>query len=120
MKKILIIIVVVLAATLAVAGYLAARSATSPGAVASPSAGDAAATVVTLDIEGMTCGACEIAVTQVLKRVDGVKSVRASFDRKNAVVSYDPTRVTPEALARSVEQKLPTYKASVARKRGHE
>lgn len=69
--------------------------------------------VTTLRIEGMTCGACATAVRQVLKNVDGVKGARVSYEDKNAVVTYDPARVTPDKIVRAIAEKLPAYKATV-------
>jgi len=68
-----------------------------------------------LHIDGMTCGACATAVKHVLKRVDGVTNARVSYEEKKAVVTYDAAKVTPEKIARTVSEKLPTYKATVAK-----
>ena len=68
-----------------------------------------------LHIDGMTCGACATAVKQVLKKVDGVTEARVSYQEKRAVVTYDAAKVTPEKIARTVSEKLPTYKATVAK-----
>ena len=63
----------------------------------------------------MTCGACATAVKQVLRKVDGVKNARVSLEEKNAVVTYDAAKVTPEKLANAVTKALPTYKATVVK-----
>lgn len=63
----------------------------------------------------MTCGSCEIAVKRVLTKVNGVKSATVSFEKKNAVVTYDPSKVTAQKIASAVEEKLPTYKAKVVK-----
>src|SRR6266542_1076531 len=73
------------------------------------------AAVTTFHIEGMTCGACATAVKQVLGKVDGVKDARVSYEEKKAVVTYDPATVTAEKIARTVSEKLPTYKATVVK-----
>ena len=73
----------------------------------------AAEKLTTLRIEGMTCGSCATAVKHVLKNVDGVKKAHVSYAEKNAVVTYDAAKVTPEKIARAVTEKLPTYKATV-------
>ena len=64
----------------------------------------------TIQVHGMTCGSCAAAVTHVLKQVDGVREVHVSYEKGEAVVSYDPAKITPEAIAHSAEQKLPGYK----------
>lgn len=66
----------------------------------------------TLDIQGMTCGACTASVRVVLKKIDGVSDAKVSFDEKKAVVTYDPAKVTPQKMADAVNAKLP-YKAKV-------
>ncbi len=66
----------------------------------------------TLHVEGMTCGACATSVKIVLKKVDGVIDATVSYERKRAVVQYDPTRVSPPQLVAAIEKKLP-YKARV-------
>ena len=72
--------------------------------------------VTTLHIEGMTCGSCAAAVRHVLRKVDGVKDARVSYEQKQGVVTYDAIKVTPEKIARAVEEKLPTYKATVVKR----
>src|SRR5258708_2771461 len=64
----------------------------------------------TIQVRGMTCGSCAAAVTHVLKQVDGVREAHVSYEKGEAVVSYDPAQITPEAIAHSAEQKLPGYK----------
>ena len=56
----------------------------------------------TLEIKGMTCASCAIAVKTALKKVDGFKSVEVAVQEGRAVVTYDPTRTDPEALVAAV------------------
>lgn len=65
-----------------------------------------------LHVEGMTCGACATSVKIVLKKVEGVVDATVSYEKKRAVVEYDPARVTPAKLVAAIETKLP-YKARV-------
>ena len=46
-----------------------------------------------INIEGMTCKACEATVEKVGGEVNGVISIKASVNKKNAVVSYDKSKV---------------------------
>ncbi len=80
-----------------------------------PLASAAQTATTKLHIEGMTCGSCATAVKHVLKGIDGVKDARVSFEQKSAMVTFDQTRVTPAKIARTIEEKLPTYKATVAK-----
>ena len=120
MKNLLVVVVIIVAA-LGSATYLNAGCCAIPSkdAVATADAASKAsvtAKVVTLNIEGMTCGSCEIAVKRVLTKVSGVKSATVSFEKKNAVVTYDAQKVSPEQIAGAVAKALPTYKAKVATK----
>lgn len=59
---------------------------------------------VTIQIEGMTCGGCAVCVHQALAQREGVKAVEVSFEKKRAIVKYDPVKVTPEQLAEAINQ----------------
>ena len=59
----------------------------------------------TLNVTGMTCAGCEAAVRNAAKSVDGVKDVKASYDKKNAEVTYDPTKTTPVAIAKVITER---------------
>ena len=50
----------------------------------------------TIKIEGMMCGHCEAHVTKALMAIDGVTDVKASHEKKEAVVTMD--REIPENL----------------------
>lgn len=56
----------------------------------------------TLPVSGMTCAGCETAVEAAVRSLPGVVSVKASYKLGNAVVQYDPSRVTPEAMIRAI------------------
>ena len=59
----------------------------------------------TLKVTGMTCGGCESAVKLAARRVDGVKTVTASAKSGTAIVTYDASRTSPEAIAKAVTTK---------------
>jgi len=56
----------------------------------------------TLKIEGMTCGGCVPAVKLQLKKTEGVLAYEVSFEKGEALVSFDPTTTTPAKIAESV------------------
>lgn len=114
MKKLTTAILIVMVALLSVTLFASAGAGwcVIPQAKAASSA---AATATTLHVEGMTCGSCATAVKHVLKKVDGVKDARVSYEEKQAVVTYDANKVTPEQIARAVGEKLAGYKATVAK-----
>lgn len=113
MKKVFVVLAIV-AAVLAF-GLVAGAA---PGCCLIPrasAAAPAATKVTTLHIDGMTCGACATAVKHVLKSLDGVKDAEVSYQEKKGVVTYDPTKLTPEKIAQTVSEKLPTYKTTVVK-----
>jgi len=63
----------------------------------------AATQTVTLSVPGMTCAACPITVKKALTKVDGVKKVEVSYEKLAAVVTFDDTRTTAEALTKATE-----------------
>ena len=56
---------------------------------------------VTLDVEGMTCGACPVTVRLALKKVPGVIKAEADYETRSATVSYDPDKTSIQALTRA-------------------
>ena len=57
-----------------------------------------------LQIRGMTCTGCEERIERVLRRLKGVKSVRASYKNAAAEVEYDPNAVSLKQIAEAVEK----------------
>ncbi len=53
---------------------------------------------VTLDVRGMTCELCPVTVRKALQKVQGVEKVAVSYEKKEAVVTFDEARTTVEAL----------------------
>jgi mercuric ion binding protein len=61
----------------------------------------AAERTVTLGVDGMSCESCPYIVKQSLARVDGVKTVAVSFEKKIAVVTFDDARTDVSKLTRA-------------------
>lgn len=53
----------------------------------------AEASKIEVSIGGMTCTGCEQTVQSCVAKLDGVKSVKASFTTGNAVIEYIPGKV---------------------------
>ncbi len=53
---------------------------------------------VTLSVSGMSCAACPITIKKALTKVDGVTHVEVSYERKDAVVSFDDAKTGVPAL----------------------
>ena len=58
----------------------------------------AAVQTVTLSVPGMTCAACPITVKKALTKVEGVNQVDVSFDKREAVVTFDDAKTTIQKL----------------------
>jgi mercuric ion binding protein len=67
-------------------------------AVLSVSPALAGTRTVTLSVSGMTCAACPITVKTALSKVKGVEKVEVSFEKKEAVVTYDDAKTNVAAL----------------------
>lgn len=59
----------------------------------------------TLKVSGMTCAGCEAAVRMAARSVDGVAEVKVSYAKGNAEVTFDPSKTTPDAIAKVITQK---------------
>ena len=56
-----------------------------------------------LKVNGMTCGGCVRSVTNVLKALPGVAGADVSLEKSQANVTFDPTRTSPGALRKAIE-----------------
>jgi mercuric ion binding protein len=73
----------------------------------------AATSTTTLHVEGMTCAGCETAVKLVLQKTPGVTGQQVSYEQKQAIVTYDPSKTTPAKIAAAVADAL-SYQVTVA------
>lgn len=58
----------------------------------------AAVRTVTLSVPGMYCEVCPITVRKALEKVPGVSKVNVSFEKKEAVVTFDDAKTNTKAL----------------------
>lgn len=58
---------------------------------------------VTLSVPGMYCEMCPATVKKALSRVPGVAKVDASYKDKQAVVTYDDSKTSIQALTKATE-----------------
>ncbi len=63
----------------------------------------AAVKTVTVSVPGMTCAACPITVKKALSKVDGVQKAEVSFEKREAVVTFDDAKTNVEALTKATE-----------------
>ncbi|SDX75631.1 mercuric ion binding protein [Collimonas sp. OK242] len=61
----------------------------------------AASKTVTLEVKNMTCELCPITVKKSLEKVTGVSAVTVDFNKKTAIVTYDPDKAQAEALTKA-------------------
>lgn len=61
----------------------------------------AATKMVTLSVPGMTCETCPITVKHVLSKVSGVEKTAVSFEKKEAVVTFDDGKTNVQALTKA-------------------
>lgn len=74
------------------------------------------AKVVTIPVEGMSCGACAARIKKTLKALDGVASVEVSLEHREVRVGYLDGKMTPERLAAEVNSL--GYKATLPKTSG--
>lgn len=61
----------------------------------------AAERTVTLAVENMYCASCPYIVKKTMAAVPGVSKVDVSFKNKSAVVTYDDTQTTLDAVTKA-------------------
>lgn len=79
-----------------VLNFLAALALT---ALAAPSF--AGTKTVVLDVPTMYCEMCPITVKKAISKVPGVSGVEVSYEKKQAVVTFDDAKATVEALTKA-------------------
>lgn len=56
---------------------------------------------VTLDLPTMNCAMCPITVKMALSKVEGVSKADVSYEKKQAVVTFDDAKTTVEVLVKA-------------------
>ena len=64
-------------------------------------AAHAAERTVTLSVPGMYCEMCPLTVSKALKKVNGVEKVAASYETKEAVVTFDDAKTSVDAVQKA-------------------
>ncbi|MDR1000197.1 MAG: copper ion binding protein [Clostridiales bacterium] len=55
-----------------------------------------------LKVEGMSCGHCEIAIQDAVRKLSGIKKVKASKRKKEAIIDYDASIVGVEQITKAI------------------
>lgn len=53
-------------------------------------------------IEGMTCASCEEHVDHKVRQLEGIVSIETSYDLKQALVVYDPSKITEKKIKKTI------------------
>ncbi|MCR4260905.1 MAG: heavy metal translocating P-type ATPase [Candidatus Colwellbacteria bacterium] len=55
------------------------------------------------EVRGMHCASCSSMIEKTFKKIDGVQSAEVNYGTEKAKVSFDPSKVTPQALSKHIE-----------------
>ncbi|GMQ86541.1 MAG: heavy metal translocating P-type ATPase [Acidimicrobiia bacterium] len=66
--------------------------------------------VFRMKIGGMSCSFCTSTIIKAYSRIDGVYEMGVSLAHEEGLVKYDPDKVSPERLQRTLEQMGYTYR----------
>ena len=64
----------------------------------------AATNSVTFAVKGWTCGSCAASTRIALKKLDGIEDVKTDYQKMEAVVTYDDSKVTPEKMIQAIQR----------------
>jgi copper ion binding protein len=56
-----------------------------------------------LDIAGMSCDHCRMAVTKAVGALDGVNAVEVSLENNTATVRFDESKLTLDTIQQAIE-----------------
>lgn len=105
------VLATVAVSALAVAGalgfFVRAQHSTSAAVITAAAKTERAVIV----IEGMSCTGCAHGIKAMLKRTPGIVSAEVSFERREAIVEYDPARTSREKIVEAITNL--GYKASI-------
>jgi len=73
------------------------------GAGPARSAGANGATLK-VKIPSMDCAACSVNIERTLRKVEGVGRTEVVFKTKEAVIEYDPARISPEKIVAVIDE----------------
>ncbi len=86
------------------AAYAApAVAAQAPAARAAQAPAAAQPKTVRFKVAGMTCGGCVLGTRKALTRLPGVTKADVSYEKGEAVVTYDPAKVTVAQMVAAVK-----------------
>lgn len=57
---------------------------------------------VTIEIEGMTCDACQNHVNHSVNELNGIVNIKTSYEDGNAIIQYDKTKTNLEEINKAI------------------
>src|ERR1041385_5015668 len=90
-------------AALPLYGWAVARLLHSEGTRPARSAGANAATLK-VRIPSMNCEACAVGIRRTLTKEDGIGRVDVAYKSKEAVIDYDPARISPDKIVKVINE----------------
>ena len=55
-------------------------------------------------IPSMDCAACAVNIERTLRKVEGVSRAEVVFKTKEAVIEYDPAKISPERIVAVIDE----------------
>ena len=62
----------------------------------------AATKTAAFEVNGWTCGSCAAATRIALKKLDGIEDVKTDPDKKEALVTYDDSKITTDRMVQAI------------------
>jgi copper chaperone CopZ len=62
-------------------------------------------TEIRFEVSGMTCTDCENTISKSVKELPGIAEIKASYLDSFALVKFDKTKTTSEAIKQAIESK---------------
>ena len=59
---------------------------------------------MTVPVEGMSCNSCVANVKSNLKPMEGIQQVSVSLEKRNATITYDPDKISPEQVQKAINE----------------
>ena len=59
---------------------------------------------ITLPIKGMTCASCAMTIEKVISKLDGVSAVNVNFATENALVEYEPEKISISGINDAIKK----------------
>ena len=59
---------------------------------------------ITLDIQGMHCGACAVGIQMLTSQMDGVGAVEVSYEGKKGTFEFDPAKTNKDAIIKAIAE----------------